>query len=98
MNTVCLSGKIQEYRIANKCIFVTVMIQGRHDTQWIDVTLFEHQAKFFSLYFEKGKYINIVGHLRKTNYNGNFKLECVADSIGFCGAKDVSPSIPEEWK
>lgn len=98
MNNVCISGRIHDYRTSNKCVFLTVMVTSQHETQWLDVTLFENQAKFFLKYFEKGKYINIIGHLRKTNYNGNFRQECIADNISFCGAKqDFTETIPQEW-
>lgn len=103
MNNVCLSGRIHEIRRSARCTYITLMITGQHDTQWLDVTLFEHQTRFFDKYFSKGKYINIIGHLRKTTYKDQIRLECVADSIGFCGAKTTDTTtiisdLPPEWQ
>lgn len=87
MNIVCLSGKVQEIRHSGKCTYITVLVRGIKENDFLDVTLFKATAEFFNNYFDRGQWINIIGHIRKSNYNNVFRTEIIADKISFCGNK-----------
>lgn len=96
MNLVSLSGKVVNIRQSKMCKFITVKCHRGKYIEFIDVTLFPHQREFFDKYFTAGQWVNIIGHIRRskeeTDAGNIYKIEIVADEIGFCGDKDQTPN------
>jgi len=101
MNSVTMVGKIvsgPELRatakgtsVANMRIASTTM----KDVVFIDVTAWGKTAEFCDQYFEKGKAIGVVGHLKTEEWESQgqkrSKIVLVAERVSFVGAKDDEP-------
>lgn len=88
MNKVLLTGKVARTKEFDNCTFITIATRDKHsenNTEFIECVLFGSTAEFFNKYFCTGKSIEIQGKLKQGR---DYKLECIAEEIGFCGKKE----------
>lgn len=66
---------------------------GERESDFVDVTAWNHTADFISKYFNKGSLIMVVGRLQRRSYTDKddkkrYVFEVVAESVYFCGDKN----------
>ena len=67
---------------------------GERESDFVDVTAWNHTADFISKYFNKGSPIMVVGRLQRRSYtdkegNKRYVAEVVAENVYFCGDKNT---------
>lgn len=93
MNIACISGRIANIKEFEKCVIVAVALplynrkEQREDVTFIDCIAFGSTKDFITKYFEKGKYIEIKGYLKKTEHEGIYSTAVMIEDASFCGAK-----------
>ena len=92
MNTINLCGKIHEIRPQEKVTYITLHCKDNKQSEFIDITIFNNE--FFNKYFKKGQWMTVNGHLHNNKYRDVFRLEVIADTVGFAGNKEEYREIP----
>lgn len=93
MNKVILSGNIARINKRDRCTYFTIAVYDKYSenhTEFIDVTAFRENKRFFDNNFEVGKTIEITGKLKKERYNEVIKTEVICEEINFIGRKGPS--------
>ena len=63
-----------------------VAVRTRNNgTDWFYVAVFGKLAEIVAQYVTKGMVVAISGDLRATEYDGNYRLELIADKVDFFG-------------
>lgn len=92
MNSVLLTGRIAQIHEFDTSTAFNIAINEQtkqgEKTDFISCICFGNTAVFLKKYFCKGKWIEVSGRLSSFNKDGKYKLNVIADRIGFVGAKE----------
>lgn len=96
MNCVNLTGRIASLKTFEKCTFITVATPQKNnykEADFVDCVAFGTTGGFIEKYFEIGQFIEIAGHITKTEHNGEYRTKVVIDNASFCGEMRP-PKVP----
>lgn len=90
MNEFILAGNITktpEIRVSkngeNKYTFVTIAINGKEKTDYLDVTIFGKTAETIVQYCEKGCPLTVQGYMKQGTKDNNYRITLVASKVFF---------------
>jgi len=98
MNTVIITGNLgrdPEVRHTQSgkavCTLAVAVSNGRDDTTWVDVVVWERQAEMCGQYLAKGKKVGVEGRLQNRSWEQDgqtrHKMEVVAFRVEFLSPK-----------